>query len=144
MLLVTDKEKGKAVPEGYIDLGLSSGTLWKDKNENGFFTYDEAVSRFGSKLPSEEKFKELKSECKWEWNGSGYKVTGPNGNSIVLPASGDRDCQGSVNNVGSRGFYWSSTPTRSRDADLLTFSSDGVYVTDYGRCLGLSVRLVQD
>ena len=33
-------------PTGYVDLGLPSGTLWKDKNENGFFTYDEAVSRF--------------------------------------------------------------------------------------------------
>ena len=144
VLLVTDKEKGKAVPEGYIDLGLSSGTLWKDKNENGFFTYDEAVSRFGSKLPSKETFEELKSECKWEWNGSGYKVTGPNGNSIVLPASGYRYCDGSVGNVGSGGYYWSSTPDDSDYAWYLSFNSGGVYVSYYWRCQGRSVRLVQD
>ena len=144
VLLVTDKEKGKAVPEGYIDLGLSSGTLWKDKNENGFFTYDEAVSRFGSKLPSKEKFEELKSECKWEWNGSGYKVTGPNGNSIVLPASGFRNSDGSAYRVGSHGSYWSSTPKDSDDAWDLGFGSGGVYVFSNSRCGGRSVRLVQD
>ena len=35
----------------YIDLGLSSGTLWKDTNEGGDYaryTYDEAVSTFGN------------------------------------------------------------------------------------------------
>ena len=149
VLLVTDKDKGDTlsiltVPDGYVDLGLSSGTLWKDKNENGFFTYDEAVSRFGSKLPSKEKFEELKSECKWEWNGSGYKVTGPNGNSIVLPASGSRLCDGSVYRVGSPGYYWSSTPKDSDYAWYLDFTSGGVYVYNTSRCAGQSVRLVQD
>lgn len=35
---------------GYVDLGLPSGTLWKNKNEEGFYTYDDAVSKFGSKF----------------------------------------------------------------------------------------------
>ena len=131
-------------PTGYVDLGLPSGTLWKDKNENGFFTYDEAVSRFGSKLPSKEKFEELKSECKWEWNGSGYKVTGPNGNSIVLPASGYRNSIGGVNCVGFTGCYWSSTPKDSDRAWYLDFYSGEVTVSNYNRCIGPSVRLVQD
>ena len=149
VLLVTDKDKGDTlsiltVPDGYVDLGLSSGTFWKDKNDYGFFTYDEAVSRFGSKLPSKEKFEELKSECKWEWNGSGYKVTGPNGNSIVLPASGYRNCDGSVSYVGSNGDYWSSTPLDSDYAWYLYFDSDGKGVNGSYRCFGLSVRLVQD
>lgn len=149
VLLVTDKDKGDTlsiltVPDGYVDLGLSSGTFWKDKNEYGFFTYDEAVSRFGSKLPSKEKFEELMSECKWEWNGSGYKVTGPNGNSIVLPASGYRHCDGSVDGVGSYGYYWSSTPKGSDKAWNLGFYSVGGDVDFNYRCGGLSVRLVQD
>ena len=37
---------------------------------------------------------ELINKCKWEWgtynNTKGYKVTGPNGNSIFLPAGGYR------------------------------------------------------
>lgn len=133
-----------AVPAGYVDLGLPSGTLWKDKNEDGFFNYNEAVSRFGSKLPSKQKFEELKSECKWEWNGSGYKVTGPNGNSIVLPASGYRSCGGSVYRVGSYGHYWFSTPEDSDYAWNLNFNSGGVSMDSNNHCYGLSVRLVQD
>ena len=132
------------VPTGYVDLGLPSGTLWKDKNENGFFTYDEAVSRFGSSLPSKERLEELNSECKWEWYGSGYKVTGPNGNSIMLPASGYRYCDGSVDSVGSDGGYWSSTPEDSDGAWGLGFFSGGVNVGGDSRCGGQSVRLVQD
>ena len=131
-------------PTGYVDLGLPSGTLWKDKNENGFFTYDEAVSRFGSSLPSKERLEELNSECKWEWYGSGYKVTGPNGNSIMLPASGYRGCDGGVGLVGSYGGCWSSTPKDSDDTWCLAFISGGVYVGGGRRCNGLSVRLVQD
>lgn len=45
----------------YVDLGLSSGTQWKTTNEENaadaeyaFFTYDEAMSQFGDKLPSRE------------------------------------------------------------------------------------------
>ncbi|MBQ3982262.1 MAG: hypothetical protein II633_00665, partial [Bacteroidales bacterium] len=80
---------------GYTDLGLPSGTIWKNFNATGFYTYDEAVSQFGNRLPTKQQWEELKAECQWSWNGSGYKVTGPNGNSIVLPASGIRYCDGS-------------------------------------------------
>ncbi|MCQ2271186.1 MAG: hypothetical protein MJZ72_00120 [Bacteroidales bacterium] len=38
----------------YVDLGLPSGTKWKDKNESGFYDYDAAVRSFGSKLPTKE------------------------------------------------------------------------------------------
>ena len=46
--------------EGYVDLGLPSGTLWKNANEGGddaLYTYDEAVSMFGDKLPTKEQLK---------------------------------------------------------------------------------------
>lgn len=135
----------------YVDLGLSSGTLWKTSNEENasdaeyaFFTYDEAVSQFGDKLPSREQWIELVNECDWTWTGMGYKVFGPNGKSISLPAAGCRFCSGSVSHVGSYGLYWSSTPNGSEDAWYLYFFSGGVGVDDDGRCSGNSVRLVQD
>ena len=129
----------------YVDLGLPSGTLWRDKNEEGgLYTYDEAVSQFGSRLPSKEQWEELKAECQWSWTGSGYKVTGPNGNSITLPVTVDRNCDGSVNNVGSFGDYWSSTPKFSEYAWNLFFDSGGVGMYFSSRCCGYSVRLVQD
>lgn len=144
--LVTDKEKGEvipSVPAGYVDLGLPSGTLWKDKNESGFYSYDQAVSRFGSSLPSQEQLEELKSACEWIWNGSGYKVVGPNGASIVLPVAGNRDCNGSVVNFSDCGYYWSSPPIGSETVWSLYFSSSTVEMRNYSRCRGLSVRLVQ-
>ena len=129
---------------GYTDLGLPSGTIWKNFNATGFYTYDEAVSKFGNRLPTKEQWEELKAECQWTWNGSGYKVTGPNGNSIVLPASGYRYCDGSVDYVGSFGGFWSSTPEGSDGAWYLDFHHGRVDVDAYYRCGGLSVRLVQD
>lgn len=131
--------------QGWVDLGLPSGTLWKDKNEDGgFYTYEQAVNKFGDNLPTKDQFDELMSKCQWSWNGSGYKVTGPNGNSIVMSASGCRDCYGSVWSVGAKGYYWSSTPYDSEEAWALVIKSGGVAMY-YGWCCNCqSVRLVQD
>ena len=138
------KPTQKTVPQGYTDLGLPSGTLWKNFNATGFYTYDEAVRQFGKRLPTKEQWEELKAECQWSWTGSGYKVTGPNGNSITLPAEGYRDCSGSVGDVGSNGRYWSSAPKDSEYAWNLYFNSGSVDVGYGYRCYGRSVRLVQD
>ena len=143
--LVTDKEQGVVVtvPAGYVDLGLSSGTYWKETNESGFYNYDNAVSKFGNKLPTKDQFEELKNECEWTWTGNGYKVTGPNGESITLPAAGYRGCDGDVRYVGTSGYYWSSTPYDSGYAWRLYFVSSGVNMGFNDRCGGRSVRLVQ-
>lgn len=142
--LVTDMEKGEMlVPTGYVDLGLPSGTLWKDKNESGFYDYDAAVRSFGSKLPTKEQLKELKDSCQWTWTGSGYKVTGPNGNSIVLPAAGLRRGS-SVGAVGTYGGCWSSSPNGSDDAYGLGFDGSDLGMGRCNRYLGLSVRLVAE
>ena len=128
----------------YVDLGLPSGTLWKSKNEKGmYYTYDEAVSQFGDNLPSREQFEELIAFCTWEWNGKGYVVKGDNGNSIVLPAAGARDCSGDVHYVGTQGLYWSSTPYDSDYAWDLYSHSSYITVLFGDRCIGQSVRLVQ-
>ena len=135
---------------GYVDLGLPSGTKWKASNEtkdNGdvYYTYDEAISAFGDKMPTKEQCEELKNNCTWEWQNNGcYKVTGINGNSIDLPAVGMRSCDGDVVSVGSFGGYWSSTPGESGVAWILAFNSSGVWVGHNNRCSGFIVRLVQD
>ena len=108
-----------------------------------YYTYDEAVSQFGDKLPTREQFAELQAFCTWTWNGKGYVVKGDNGNSIVLPAAGHRNCDGGVYNVGTDGYYWSSTPYVSGSARDLYFFSSGVGVSLSHRCDGQSVRLVR-
>ena len=137
----------RTIPQGYVDLGLPSGTLWKNANEGGDYaryTYNEAVNRWGSKLPTKEQLEELKDKCTWKWTGSGYKVTGPNGNSITLPAAGIRLCYGDVGGVGALGYYWSSSPDDSDIAWNLYFNSSKVYVIRGSRSNGQSVRLVQN
>jgi len=146
--LVTDREQGETlspIPQGYVDLGLPSGTLWKEQNEiAGFYSYDDAMEMFGNDLPTKEQLEELKTSCRWTWIGSGYRVEGPSGESITLPAEGRRFCVGSVYFVGSDGGYWSSTPSDSESACYLLFSSDEVIMSTYDRCSGLSVRLVKN
>ena len=91
-----------AMAQDYVDLGLPSGTLWKSKNEKGmYYTYDEAVSQFGDKLPTCEQFAELQEFCTWTWNGKGYVIKGDNGNSIILHATGYRNCYGAVDFIGT-------------------------------------------
>ena len=149
---VTEAERdAELAGQGYVNLGLPSGTLWKNANEGGDdarYTYDEAVRRFGSKLPTKQQLEELKNECTWTWTWNmwtdGYRITGPNGNSIFLPAAGYRFCDGEVSLVGTSGVYWSSAPYGSDDAWSLDFDSSGVYMGYYNRCDGQSVRLVRN
>lgn len=129
-----------SVPQGYVDLGLPSGTMWKEFNANGFYTYDDAVSQFGKRLPTKEQWEELRAECQWSWTGGGCKITGPNGNSITLPAAGRFDCDGRNGCEHTHGDYWSSSPAWS-----LGFYSQGAvtsYMQDTRRCYRCSVRLV--
>ena len=131
----------------YVDLGLPSGTLWKDSNEGGrnvYYTYEEAINKFANKLPTLAQLEELKYQCTWTWTGSGYNVVGPNGNRIYLPAAGGRNCDGGVGGVDSSGYYWSSTCYKVLGAYELYFDSDetGIYYGNF--CYGQSVRLVQN
>jgi hypothetical protein len=63
--------------------------------------------------------------------------------AVFLPAVGFRDCGGSVDYVGSLGYYWSSTPNGSEGAWYLYFYSSRVRVNLDNRCYGQSVRLVR-
>lgn len=101
------------------------------------------------RMPTEAELYELRNECTRTWtaqNGvNGYKVTGPNGNSIFLPAAGYR--YGSVvNGRCDYGFYWSSS-LGSYDSDYAFFLRfvDGIFSwdSDY-RFVGRSVRPVTE
>ena len=113
--------------------------------------YDVARQAWGGgwKLPTKAQWEELANRCTWTWTTegghSGYKVTGPNGNSIFLPAAG---CLfGSFFfSGGSYGGYWSSTLYESDagNAWQLDFYSGG-HVMDHGnRDYGHTVRPVTE
>ena len=132
---------------GYVNLGLPSGTLWKDQNENGFYDYSSAVQKYGRMLPTKAQAEELKTKCRWTWTGNGFKIVGPNGKSIYLPACGCIHCDGSYNEV-SCGYYWTCTPDDSEAAWTLDFMLSSVlgprvYIGDTFRCVHGTIRLVK-
>ena len=99
------------------------------------------------RMPTSAEQYELLENCTWQWtsvNGvNGYKVTGPNGNSIFLPAAGCR--YGSdVIDRGSDGIYWSSSLGSGDGSDAyLLYFNDGHYDWSYNyRYYGQSVRPV--
>ncbi len=99
------------------------------------------------RMPTHDEMVELMNNCTWEWttqNGvSGRKFTGPNGNSIFLPAAGYYN-DGSLNVAGSYGHYWSSSlyTDYPGGAYSLNFYSGGVNMDIYNRYYGHSVRPV--
>ena len=64
-------------------------------------------------MPSYEQLIELVHSCTWTWtqiNGvNGRLVTGPNGNTMFMPAAGCFRSSGSLVDVGTKVYYWSST-----------------------------------
>ena len=98
------------------------------------------------RMPTHAEQSELRNNCTWNWttqNGvNGCKVTGPNGNSIFLPAAG---CMkgGALGHARSEGDYWSSSQGGvSYAAYGVFFSSDNVNWLYYTRYFGQSVRPV--
>ena len=52
MIACGEPQKETPVDEPvYVDLGLPSGTLWKDKNESGQYKFQDALKKFGDNLP---------------------------------------------------------------------------------------------
>ena len=99
------------------------------------------------RMPTKAEQDELRNECTWSWtaqNGvNGYRVTGPNGNSIFIPAAG----YSYGTDVYGRGHYggcWSSS--LGSDSSYGAYSlnlRDNQYNWDYNdRYYGLSVRPV--
>ena len=129
--------------QGYID---GSGNLTP--------SHDAATANWSGswRMPTKEEQEELVNNCTWEWitiNGvRGYKVTGPNGKHIFLPAAGDR-YMASLYNTDDNGLYWSSTPYDYYADDyrayyLYFYTGYESMYWYYGRYVGLSVRPVTE
>jgi len=113
---------------------------------------DVAHVKFGGewRIPTKDEWTELFTKCTWTWitqNGvNGEKVTGPNGNSIFLPAAGYR-FDSTLLNPGFFGLYLSSSLYLDNPfyAWSVYFDAGSVYWhSDDGRQSGQSVRPVSD
>ena len=120
---------GKSILESYADVAFSElGGRWR--------------------MPTHAEQDELLNDCVWEWtllNGvCGYKVIGPNGNSIFLPAAGYRSGDKYYNReIG--GYYWSNSLDTdcNNNAFYVVFSGDAYgWGRFHERCVGMCVRPV--
>ncbi len=115
---------------------------------------DAATANWGEgwRTPTYSEWVELLTRCDYTWttqNGvNGFLFTARNGNSIFLPAAGSRS-DADLSHVGSGGYYWSSSLSKSLPdmAKGFSFSGNGgdwidhdIY--DYSREFGLIVRPV--
>lgn len=102
---------------------------------------DAAYANWGGewRMPTSTELDELRTECTWTWNVkngiNGCIVTGPNGNTIFLPAAGVLDGSNWLEG-GTIGGYWSSL--------LGTYYSDDAYGVGFNSnevdCANVSYR----
>ena len=110
---------------------------------------DAATANWGGswRMPTKEEQEELHTKCTWIWTTqsgvNGYKVLGPNGNSIFLPAAGYMFGT-SLNDEGSFGFYWLSSlfPNLPYYVYYAYFYSNSVSENFTYRYYGFTVRPV--
>ncbi|MBO7132784.1 MAG: DUF1566 domain-containing protein [Bacteroidales bacterium] len=110
---------------------------------------DAATANWGAgwRMPTADEMRELQDYCIVVWteqNGvNGRKFTGPNGNSIFLPAAGYR-IDSELDNAGSDGYYWSSSLSSGNTdrAWHLYFYSGNYYMSNRYRYYGFTVRAV--
>ena len=145
-----------------VDLGLPSGVKWADRNigaesedaSGGYYDYsydyDVATNELGDcwRLPTDSELEELMDECIWTWTESGYEVTGPNGNSIFLPAAGYgyESISGTTEYYDDGdGYYMSSTLKYDDYVKVLNITSASCFIemSHVGEYLR-SVRPVSD
>lgn len=150
--------KDSYVEENAITLGIEMDDI------SGDAIYDVATANWGCtwRIPTKEDMEELVYNCTWTWvvqptfvgiTYIGYQVTGPNGNSIYLPAGG---CQRTSWLYGDiQGCYWTSTPKGEGDS-LETYNTYAYYLNFFdipysyhgvnysGRNYGMTIRPVSN
>lgn len=99
--------------------------------------YDVARKEWGGtwRMPTLEDFEELRDSCQWSWavykGMDGCVVTGPNGNSIFLPAAGVGWGRGLQSN-GKEGWYWTGTLSETdSDCAKTAFFEFSQYTPEY-------------
>lgn len=130
------------------------GVTYSEDEIGGNAATDAATANWGGtwRMPTKDEFDELIDNCTWTWMAQdeiGYLVTGTNGNSIFLPAAGQR-YGSSLYDAGESGFYWSSNSYNSNPyvastcAYYLCFGYGTRYTFWCSRSLGFSVRPVSE
>ena len=140
--------------EEWVNLGLTSGTLWASrnvdaKNPESAGTHSNWSSVQELSLPTREQWAELQSECVWSFcetnDSAGFLLIGPNGNALFLPCAGYARPQESVRDYDVRGAYWTATEVSEDVAYSFWFkdAEDTIVEGLDKKELSYSIRLVK-
>ena len=140
----------------FVDLGLSKYwakrnvieadgcallSMWDIRREVSELYGDSALTSY--QLPSPDDWRELRDRCDWQWTPSpaGYRVVGPSGNWIFLPADGVETEEKNGEHVkyggGEYACYWTSD-----SIELFTFKDRNVEFDKVSPGERYSARLV--
>lgn len=156
-------KSGTVSGHDYVDLGLSVKWATCNLEANNpwdygdYYAWTSSKSTWGSswRMPTKQEMEELLT-CKIEWTiyhgTGGYRVTGPNGKSIFLPASGMTfDAGGTTFDIDEEARYWSSTYSANSEAyelylscNLHTYSNLAFHVWDSKTSYRYPIRLVTE
>lgn len=139
----------------FVDLGLS--VKWARTNVNAatpdasgsYLTWDEAKAQESdaSRLPQSEEITELLTLCEWSQvtinDRLCYRVVGPSGKSIMLPAAGIK-VSSTLQDDGKVVYCWSSTLDEDIPSSAHVLSSIGYKDPWSANCsFALTVRMVE-
>ena len=150
-----------SVSEGseFVDLGLSSGTLWssdyvKDDNDKAIYVTQENSADY--EIPTYEQFKELMDECKWEqkseknWTESGFYhwhewviCLGPNGNKVTFEKTGIYEATDSRTRTSEILFWLNNKEYFHRNCASITLNDLNVDSENVFSGYKLPIRLVK-
>ena len=140
------KPKNSYKKDNYSYYNVSTAQYTDIGSEISGTQYDAATVNLGSdwRMPTKDEMQEMVDKCSWEWtqiNGvNGYKITGPNGNSIFLPAAGRYFSYNNGLNENLN-YVTSTSGSEAYCSNLVKYDSNAVIISS-NKWPGCSIRPV--
>ncbi len=121
-------------------LSSDINTLWNGSSKG---TNDPCPP--GYRVPTIDEFMSIGNATEWDGSGGLYKVNAESGYpQLILPAAGYRpDTSGSTTDLGTKGYYWSSSAPSSGYVPFGIVRSTTLERTSNGRAYANSVRCIK-
>lgn len=127
------KQKNIYSNETYAYYNKTYATWTNIGNEISGTQYDAAKVHWGDewRMPTKDEMQELMKKCTWEWTQinkvNGYRITGPNGKSIFIPAAGQKFKNNEIPQYNEQILLWTGTqfPTNLSNAYAIDANSAG-------------------
>lgn len=134
--------------EEYLSDNCSTSGIALD-DISGNSQYDAATANLDTtwKMPTKLDIEELINNCTLEATTlnsvNGYKIIGPNGNSIFVPSGGYKYSTEGDSYVGASFYCWSSTPDNNYQAYEFKVKSDTMTIESSFREYGFNIRPIK-